>query len=292
MAETNTPLLAARGLLVGYDGHAILPPIEVEIRTNQLWALVGRNGSGKTTLLRTLLGLLPRVHGEIVPAPNLKIGYTPQRESIDETVPARVRDIVASGLDRDWDFLIPFLTWRRRDLIEKVMADTNVQHLAKRQFSQLSIGQKQRVLQARLLASRPQLMVLDEPTSAMDAVAERETFARLDELRAERRLSMLVVSHHLEVLVERATHILAVDQDQQLMVAGPVMDVLADPDFCNRYGEAFVARLVEAHQRGPISNEEEEPRGQEAPAEEEAQDRDAIAPAIAKEHGSSDEEAA
>lgn len=233
-------LLEARGLEVGYGGRALLPPLDLTVRRGEFWALIGRNGSGKTTLLRTLLGLHARVRGEVRRGAGVALGYAPQRESLDPSVPMRVIDLVRSGHDRGLRFLVPGAWWFERQQIAEAMRETGVEGLARRQFATLSEGQKQRVLMARVLAGAPDLFVLDEPTSAMDAVAERETFALIDALRVRRQLAVLVVSHHLGVVAERATHVLMIDDD--VVVAGTLAEALADARFVDHYGTIFAPR--------------------------------------------------
>ena len=223
-------------LRVGYSGVPLLPSIRLAIRPGELWGLIGANGSGKTTFLRTLLGLLPRVGGRLELQPGVTIGYVPQRSDLDLSVPARVVDIVRGGLDRGWSFLLPAIHLRRAGAVERAMRDTETLHLAQTQFARLSEGQKQRVLLARALASDPQVLVLDEPTSAMDIVAERAVFDLIDALRGQRELAIVVVSHHVSLLVSYATHALFLDVDLQLAAAGPLEEVANHEVFARRYG--------------------------------------------------------
>ncbi len=232
-------LLQAKALEVGYGGSALFPPFGFDIRRDEFWALVGRNGAGKTTLLRTLLSLLPKVGGELQARDGVRLGYVPQRESVDPSVPARVIDLVRSGTDRAWSFLWPFKSLWRPDAVRRAMRDAQVEALAKRPYAELSEGQKQRVLMARVLAGDPDLLILDEPTSAMDVIAERETFSLLDHVRGERRLALLVVSHHLNVVARLATHVLMVDHEAGKVVCGSIDEALADPFFAERYGTVF-----------------------------------------------------
>jgi zinc transport system ATP-binding protein len=230
-------LIALRGLALGYGGRAILPPLDAEIRAGETWALVGRNGSGKTTLLRTLLGLLPRVGGRVERHPGLCVTYVPQRGDYDLTVPARVHDFVRAGLDRGWTFLRPGRVWRHRAAIDAAMAETDVARIAGARFAELSEGQKQRVLIARALVSDPQVLVLDEPTSAMDPVAERAVFELLDRLRRARGLALVMASHQMSFLPAFATHAIFVDRDHGVVRAGTAAEVASDEHFRSHYGD-------------------------------------------------------
>ena len=119
------------------------------------------------------------------------------------------------------------------------MRDADVTSLARIQWRRLSEGQKQRALLAQALAGEPALLVLDEPTSAMDMHAEASVFAVLERLRAERQLGVLVISHHLALLARYATHFVLLDKDERLALVGDRETVLRDPAFIERYGQVL-----------------------------------------------------
>jgi zinc transport system ATP-binding protein len=227
--------VVVRDLSVGYQGRAILPPLSFEIRTGEFWALLGNNGSGKTTLVRTLLGLLPRVGGETSRTPETIFSYVPQRTELDPTIPGRLIDFVRSGRDRGWSFLDPF---RGNDdgATRKALADARCEDLAHRQLSQLSEGQKARAVLARALVSNPNVLVLDEPTSSLDAGTEKAVFDLLDVLRRDRELALIVVSHRSELFAGRATHAIFVDRLGDAAFAGSFDFVTSAPVFLSRHG--------------------------------------------------------
>ncbi len=230
-------LIGAERLVVGYAGRGILPPVDVTIRPGEFWIVVGRNGAGKTTLFQTLLGLLRPVSGSVVGSDALRIGYVPQRLRLDPVLPVRAVDLVRDGATRGWRFLDP--RRRRSPAAVAALAEVGAEGLARESYHHLSEGQKQRILLARALAADPTLLVLDEPTAAMDAVAEAEAFARVDQLRSTRNLGVLVVSHHLEITSSLATHVLFVDRDDGVAVAGPYHDVVHSKVFQARYGASI-----------------------------------------------------
>lgn len=236
MSGARAPLLSLRQLRVGYHGRAILPPVDLEVRAKEMWALLGRNGAGKTTLLRTLLGLLPPVEGRLERRPGLRIGYVPQRSEMDLSVPARVIDIVRTGRDRSWSFLSPFSRQADREATERALEDARVSELSRTPFADLSEGQKQRVLLARALVTSPELLVLDEPTSAMDQKNEEAVFALLESLRDERGLALLVVTHDLEWACRAPSHAAFVDKDEGTALIGERAEVLASASFRRQLG--------------------------------------------------------
>lgn len=234
-------LMALRALRVGYGRRPLLPAIDLAIRAGQVWAVMGPNGAGKSTLLRTVLRALRPVGGAIQAAPDLAMSYLPQRNTLDLSVPGRVRDVVRGGADRGWSFLVPG-TWRpTREAVARALADTETTALARERFARLGEGEKQRVLIARALVAEPSLLVLDEPTSAMDAAHERSTFALVRGMAARRGMAVLVVSHAMLALVESATHGLLIDKDEALVLAGPIREVAVSHAFTARYGHLLHA---------------------------------------------------
>ena len=146
------------------------------------------------------------------------------------------------GLERGRSFLRPWLPRAARRKVDRALSQMGAVELARAPFRELSEGQKQRVLMARLLVSDPELVVLDEPTAAMDQVAEQETMARIDALRREHELAVMIVSHHLPVVSRFADQIVFIDKDSQQVVTGPPARVFAHPAFRARYGEEVVTK--------------------------------------------------
>ncbi|MBC7544858.1 MAG: metal ABC transporter ATP-binding protein [Candidatus Sericytochromatia bacterium] len=231
----TTPTLQVTGLKVGYGGRAILPPVDFAVSPGELWVLAGANGSGKSTLIKTLVGLQPPLEGQCLRPPARELAYLPQRLHVDPMVPMRAIDLVRMGIEREWSFLRPWMSASDREQVTTAMRDANCLNLARESYQTLSEGQKQRVLLARALASSPSLLLMDEPTSAMDLPAQQQTLIQLDHLRRERPLAILLISHHLEQALSVADHVLFLDASRQTVVAGPTRTVINDPAFCHRF---------------------------------------------------------
>lgn len=238
---SSAPLLRCDDLVVGY-GSPLLPAVSLAITPGSFWAVLGRNGSGKTTWFRTMLGLLPAVDGTVQRADDVRPAYVAQRRAFDDLYPITAAQVVALGLQRGWGFLRPTGFFRAgvrtpNGPVREAMQATACLELARHTFRSLSEGQKQRVLLARMVASGAQVAFLDEPTAAMDAVAEGETMALLDSLRTTYGLAVVVVSHHLAVALKRADHVLFLDRDCQLALAGTPEQVLEHPTVVAHYGD-------------------------------------------------------
>jgi ABC-type Mn2+/Zn2+ transport system ATPase subunit len=137
---------------------------------------------------------------------------------------------------RGWSFLRP---GNDRQVVDDAMAAVGVSDLATSAFRSLSGGQKQRVLFARMLATGARVVLLDEPTVGMDAVAEREVMDLLNDLKERYGLTIIVVTHYLDVAEKHAEHVLFLDRDDQKVVVGSVAEVFAHPAFANRYGSVL-----------------------------------------------------
>ena len=237
-------LLRCEDLVVGYDGQALLPPMSATIRPGRFLAVIGRNGAGKSTWIRTLLGLLRPLSGRVRREPaGLRLAYIPQRSSYDPIVPLQAETVVRMGLERRGSFLRPGFARRREDRVVAAMESAGCAELRGHCFRTLSEGQKQKVLLARVLAGDPAIAFFDEPTAAMDVVAEAEALSRLDALRRDRGIGLVVVSHFLEVAARHADSVVFLDRDDQVALVGAPGEVLADPRFVARYGDHARAAL-------------------------------------------------
>ena len=237
MSEPDA-LLTCRDLVVGYRGKALLPPISISLRRGELWAVIGRNGSGKTSFMKTLLSLNAPLAGEVRrETGTLRVAYLAQRQSYDDLYPLLARDVVSMGLERRENyFRRPARETQSR--IERALARCGAAELAQKPFRQLSEGQKQRVLFARVAVGEPDLAFLDEPTSAMDMVAEQEAFELIQSLSRELSLCIVLVSHYLGVVRRFADRALLLDRELASVVQGTPQDVLSHESFRARYGAA------------------------------------------------------
>jgi zinc transport system ATP-binding protein len=172
---------------------------------------------------------MPPVAGRVVTRPSLRLSYVPQRAQLDPLYPLLACDVVAMGVERQRSFLRPRLRVPQtvRQAIERVGASA----FAERPYRALSEGQKQRVLLARMYASDPELALLDEPTSAMDGVAEREALDVIDALRRERAATVVVVSHYLGLIREYADRVILFDSQCETVLVGPTDQVLGHAVF-------------------------------------------------------------
>ncbi len=186
-------------LTVEIGNNIILDNINVEINKGDFVAIVGPNGSGKTTFLKALLNIIKPTAGEIkIFGKNLDeieagdIGYVPQIKTIDRSFPANAIELVLSGVRNRW---LGVKSREDKKLALQMLTLVGAADYAKKQISELSGGQLQRVYLARCFASNPKLLVLDEPATGVDLVCEATINEIIEEYNKERGVTVLMVTH-------------------------------------------------------------------------------------------------
>ena len=211
----NDKIITLDNLSIGYDGRAVLSGISLAIARGSFTAILGANGSGKSTLLKTLLGLLPPVDGLMRFESPPVFGYVPQTNELDPLYPLTGFDVALMGT---FGRVGPgrFPPRDERHFVRDCLRATAAEEFAHQKFSRLSGGQKQRVLIARALATKPDLLVLDEPTAGVDTVATHNLLEFISRLHAERRLTILLVTHDLPLVRQHAQQIIWLHQGRVL----------------------------------------------------------------------------
>lgn len=197
---TEQLAIEVRDLSFSYDGSPVLSNAGLTVRCGEFVTVVGPNGGGKSTLLKLVLGLLRPDSGSIEvfgcrPEDSRpRMGYVPQHSETDPGFPATVLDVVLMGrLGRTR----LFGTYTREDgeAAARALADVELTALARRPFSKISGGQRQRTLIARALVADPDILLLDEPAASLDIAMEKELYDIL--LRLKERMTVMLVSHDL-----------------------------------------------------------------------------------------------
>lgn len=219
--------LRLRGLTVELGGRQVLDHVDLEIREGEVIALLGANGSGKSTLVRAAVGLLHPRSGEswVFGTPSTQfrerhlLGYVPQRAAPVTGVPATVSEVVMSGRLARRRFIGPASSADRRAARRAIDAMGLTQR-RRRRFSELSGGQQQRALIARALAGEPRLLVMDEPTAAVDY---SHTVALANVLRdfASDRGAVLLVEHELGALRPVVDRVIVLDEGKVTFEGAP-----------------------------------------------------------------------
>lgn len=230
-------LFSADNLSVGYAGRALLPPLSFDFCRGSVTAILGRNGSGKSTLMKTLLGELKPVSGTVrrrVPA--MKAALMPQTRDLDFQLPVTVREFVSWGALSGLNFLRrPWTTRQEKARVEEALAELGLTAIGDRFLNELSEGQQQRVLFARILATDADAALLDEPTAAMDAVFQREVVEILSRTARERRLAVVIITHALELVGSLADAVIFLDDESKTVLSGSRDEVFRSDAFRARF---------------------------------------------------------
>lgn len=200
----------------GYDGELVLAGVNLSITERDFAWIVGPNGGGKTTLLKLMVGLLRpkrgtvRVFGGPPQRSGSRIGYLPQSADLDPEFPVTAADVVFMGRLGGGIKLGPFRK-KDREVVDGVMSEVGLHEMRDRPFSDLSGGQRRRLLIARALACRPDLLLLDEPTANLDFKMEEELYELLH--RLNERLTIVMVSHDPAFVSESVKSVVCVNRN-------------------------------------------------------------------------------
>lgn len=230
------------GLAVTAGGRNLLSNISLHLHCGELTAIVGPNGGGKSTLLRALIGEIPHAgkvefldaKGAIHPTPRL--GYVPQNPRFELGMPITVLDLFASALSRFPVWLGVRASVRMKTL--ELLSTVQAEGLIDRKVGALSGGELQRVLLALALEPKPNLLLLDEPVSGMDANGRRLFYQAVDRVRNTHDLSILLVSHDFGELAQVANRMVLLQET--VLCTGTPAQVFAHDKFREIFGGEFV----------------------------------------------------
>lgn len=208
----------------------VVSEIDLVIRARAIVTLVGPNGAGKTTLVRLALGLVRPTRGTVWRRPGLTIGYVPQRLVADPVLPMTVRRLL-SLMQR----------CSRREALE-VLEHVGAAPLIDQPVERLSGGEMQRVLLARALLRRPDLLVLDEPMQNVDFAGQIDLYNLILRIREEQGCAVLMVSHDLHVVMAATDHVVCLNH--HICCSGKPEDVRHHPDFRALFGQAGAEALA------------------------------------------------
>jgi zinc transport system ATP-binding protein len=193
-------VVATKNLSVRFGGNMVLQNINLRIERGEIVTIVGPNGSGKSTLLRILIGALAPTSGRVEGASRQIIGYVPQRLNIDVTLPMTVYRFLS--LPRR----------QRRDDMETALQQAGLSGLGRQPLSTLSGGQFQRVLLARALIEKPDLLLLDEATQGLDYSGSADFYRQIEQVRQTLGCAILMVSHELHTVMRTSDRVICLNR--------------------------------------------------------------------------------
>lgn len=192
-------LLAIENLTIKLGGYAVLTNVNLSINKGEILTVVGPNGSGKSTLLRAIVGAITPASGTIAQTNTLRIGYVPQKLHIDATFPMTVARFMRLPHQSD------------AATIKQTLDLVGLPDLEDRQMTNLSGGHFQRVLLARAILHKPDLLILDEATQGLDQLGAAAFYRLIEELRTELNCAILMVSHELHVVMSASDRVICLN---------------------------------------------------------------------------------
>lgn len=223
-------LIKLEHVSVSYGQREVLSNISLTLKSGQILTLLGPNGAGKSTLVRAILGLVTPTKGKIISQPGLRIGYVPQKLHLDPTFPLTVER---------------FMTLRpniKKAEIPAALQRVKAAHLIQMPMQKLSGGEMQRVLLARALLNRPQLLVLDEPTQGVDVNGQVDLYSLIEKLRNEFGYGVLMVSHDLHLVMAKTDEVLCLNQ--HVCCSGTPEAISKHPEFVAMFGNHNADQLA------------------------------------------------
>jgi zinc transport system ATP-binding protein len=218
---TNDSLLTLHNVTLRHGKQTLLSDISLSLKARQIMTIIGPNGAGKSTLVKIALGLMKADSGTVYCRPDARIGYMPQKLSLNPLMPLSVER---------------FLQMSRHAQVEidSALAQTGIQHLRKRPLHDISGGETQRVLLSRALLSNPDLLVLDEPAQGVDITGQTELYELINELRDRLGCAVLMVSHDLHWVMAQTDTVICLNQ--HICCHGHPEHVSNDPAYLSLFG--------------------------------------------------------
>ena len=222
MNDSATPsLLKLERVSVRLGERMVLEHVSLDLRQGEIVTVIGPNGAGKSTLIRAAIGLIAPIAGIVTRAPGLRIGYMPQRLSIDPSLPLTVARFLQLG-------------GASQDSVIKALDEVGVADLSRQPLQRISGGELQRVLLARALLRNPDLLVLDEPVQGVDIAGQTALYELIAAVRGRHGCGVLMVSHDLHWVMARTDHVICLNH--HVCCEGHPEQVGADPAYRALFG--------------------------------------------------------
>ena len=228
MSIENNVLVKLNNVGLKQNQKWLVQGVSLQVEKAKIVTLIGPNGSGKSTTAKIALGLLKNIEGEVEKFTN-KIGYVPQKISIDWTLPLRVRDFM-------------LLTDKLKDdTIEEALSLTGVVDLKDKSLGNLSGGEFQRVLLARAISKKPELLVLDEPVQGVDFTGEIALYELIKEISEKLNCGILLISHDLHTVMSATDYVVCLNG--HVCCSGSPKEVAKNNEYKALFGEQAAQTL-------------------------------------------------
>jgi zinc transport system ATP-binding protein len=227
-----TDILNVKNLSIIRNDHSIIDDLSFDVQKGETLAIIGPNGAGKTTLLRAILGLI-QYKGTVTWKRGVKIGYVPQRLFIENDVPLTTKEFF-NIKQKDTTKIINVLEAVGLSGKSTELKDTE-KHILNNKLGNLSGGELQRVLIAWSLLGDPDILLYDEPTSGVDIAGEETVYTMLEKLKKDRGLTIILISHEIEIVRHFTTTVLCLNKEK--VCYGAPQEVITQKTIDKLFGE-------------------------------------------------------
>ncbi len=225
-------LIEATGIDLALGGKVILQAAAAQVNDGEIVTLIGPNGAGKTIFIKVLVGLIKADGGDVFRRPGIRIGYMPQRLSLEPSLPLTVSRFLALAARRGG----------ARERRAAVLAEVGAGNLMDAPMQVISGGELQRVMLARALLRDPDLLVLDEPVQGVDVGGQTDLYRLIDRIRTERRCGVFLVSHDLHLVMAATDRVVCLNQ--HICCAGTPETIIGNPACAALLGEQAAGALA------------------------------------------------
>lgn len=226
-------LVVLEDLNVRIGSSVILSNINLKITPGKVVTLMGPNGAGKSTLLRVILGLIKPTQGQVVIKDGLRIGYMPQKLQLDPSLPITV------------DYFLKLTNASKVLSVTSVLKSVGALKLQNSSMHNLSGGELQRVLLARALMGKPDLLILDEPLQGVDIQGQKSLYALLAEIHHKWKCAVLIVSHDMHMVFSESNEVICLNK--HICCTGQPESIVHEPEYIKLFGSAVFAAYKHEH---------------------------------------------
>lgn len=214
--------LVLKNVSVNFSNRPILSKISLSLVPNRIFTLIGPNGAGKSTLIRVMLGLIRPDYGHVYRSSNISIGYVPQKLNLNNLLPITVERFMKLSKMKNNANVLNILKWVKAE---------SLQYL---KLQKLSSGEMQRVLLARALLKKPNLLVLDEPVQGVDIMGQLDLYKLINKIRYKIKCAILIVSHDLNFVMAQTDYVICLNK--HICCSGTPKSVIKNSEFITMFG--------------------------------------------------------
>ncbi len=231
--DGSSQLLRLENVCKSYHKNLVLENISFSVNRGKTVTIIGPNGAGKSTLMKISLGILGVSSGSVFRPKSISVGYMPQKVMIDDVLPLSVQDFL---------YLRPNISY---DEVKNVLDTVRLSHISNLPVQSASGGEMQRILLARALLGKPDLLVLDEPVQGIDVMGQQEIYGLIAKVRDETGCGVLMISHDLHLVMASTDQVLCLNQ--HICCSGTPEFVQKDPEYHAMMGRPMEGVAIYTH---------------------------------------------